>query len=303
MAFDGEDGARFIGHKAAVERCSAHTLRAYAADLAAFARTLDARGRRDYAAATPDDLRAHLAGLAKAHKKTTVARHLSAIRQLYAFLQTQHRVSRDPSLLVDGPKRPKRLPRALSVDQTEALTGLARNGASALELRDRAIVELLYGCGVRVAELAALDLRDVSFDTRTLKVTGKRNKTRLVPFGDYAARALEAWLERRPSIARDPQALFVNQRGARLTTRSVARNLDRDALRAGLDRRVSPHALRHSFATHLLSGGADLRGIQELLGHQSLATTEKYTAVALERAIEVFDTCHPRSGRSPAGGS
>jgi integrase/recombinase XerC len=192
------------------------------------------------------------------------------------------------------------------VDETEALAGLARGAPDreqtrALERRDQAIVELLYGSGLRVAELCALDLAHVSLDEAAAKVTGKRQKTRLVPIGDYALLALRDWLAVRPHLARDDggaaRPFFVNARGGRLTTRSVARNLGRDALRAGVGKHVSPHMLRHSFATHLLSGGADLRGIQELLGHQSLATTERYTHVALEHAIAVFDQCHPRSRR------
>jgi integrase/recombinase XerC len=254
-------------------------LRAYTADLRAFAITART--------ATANDLRSHLAKLAKDHKKSTVARHLSALRQLFAYLTAKKIIARDPTLLVDGPKVPKRLPRALSIEETETLAD------TPMSERDKAIVELLYGSGLRVAELVSLDLNDVQHDNRVVKVTGKRNKTRLVPYGDYAAIALDAWLKVRKA---ECDALFVNNRGQRLTTRTVARNLGRDGLKAGLQRRLHPHALRHSFATHLLSGGADLRGIQELLGHASLATTEKYTAVALERAIEVFDACHPRSG-------
>jgi len=271
-------------------------VRAYTADLASFTTLLHSRQKQAFIDVTADDLRAHLGALAREHKKSTTGRHLSAVRQLFAFLVQSGRLPRDPSLLVEGPQLPKRLPRALSIDETEVLTAVPRRENEVLEIRDRAIVEVLYGSGLRVAEIVALDLEHATMDTHMLKVTGKRNKTRLVPFGEYAEVALKAWLALRPSIAKDTNALFVNARGARLTTRTIARNLDRDALRAGIARRVSPHALRHSFATHLLSGGADLRGIQELLGHQSLATTEKYTAVALERAIEVFDKCHPRSG-------
>jgi integrase/recombinase XerC len=290
------DCSDFIAHKRDVERCSPHTVRAYTSDLEVFVVLLRSRGRERLGDVDADDIRAHLGALARAHKKSSVARHLSALRQLFAYLVKRGTLARDPSLLVEGPRIPKRLPRALSIDETETLTALERREVGTLEIRDRAIIEVLYGSGLRVAEIVALDLEHASMDTRMLKVTGKRNKTRLVPFGEYAEDALKAWLALRPQLAKNTRALFVNARGARLTTRTIARNLDRDALRAGLARRVSPHALRHSFATHLLSGGADLRGIQELLGHQSLATTEKYTAVALERAIEVFDKCHPRSG-------
>jgi integrase/recombinase XerC len=294
--FDRGDGARFIAYKRDVERASPHTLRAYETDLHAYADALSARGRVRFSDAHADDVRAHLGALSRDHKKATLARHLSAIRGLHSFLVKTGVVEHDPCLLIDGPKLPKRLPKALSIDETEVLTGVKREPGSPLALRDAAIIELLYGAGLRVAELVALDLVHVSLEARMVKATGKRQKTRLVPFGEYAERALFAWLAVRPALAKNTDAFFVNRDGARLTTRTIARNLDRDALKAGLARRVSPHALRHSFATHLLSGGADLRGIQELLGHQSLATTEKYTAVALERAIEVFDACHPRSG-------
>lgn len=299
--FDGSAKDPFLAHLAKVVRCSPHTLRAYDRDLAQFAAHLTSRGRQSFLVATADDVRSHLAALARDHKKTSLARKLSTLRSFAAHLQKHGLRADDFCLGVDGPKLGRRLPRALSVDETEALAGVERRADSVLARRDQAIVELLYGSGLRVAELCGLAIGDVALDEAIVRVTGKRQKTRIVPMGALSIDAMRAYLAVRGAVARDDggpaRPLFVNARGGRLTTRSVARNLDRDALRAGLGKRISPHALRHSFATHLLGGGADLRGIQELLGHASLGTTERYTHVALERAIAVFDDCHPRAKR------
>lgn len=284
----------FLDHLTRVVRASPHTVRAYRSDLEQWRAFLAERNKNELSA-TPDDVRAHLAAVAREAKKATLARKLSALRTFAAHLVERGARSDDFCLGVDGPKVGRRLPRALSVDETQALASVERADTT-LQARDRAIVELLYGSGLRVAELCGLNVVNLSFDEASVRVTGKRQKTRLVPVGEYALDAVRAYLALRPGV-RPSDPLFVNARGGRLTTRSVARNLDRDALRAGLARNVSPHALRHSFATHLLGGGADLRGIQELLGHASLGTTERYTAVALERAIAVFDDCHPRAKR------
>lgn len=301
----------FIDHRRDVLRASPATVRAYASDLRQLAEYLEGTPVPPEALSV-EHLRAFLGSLAKDHKKASLARKLSALREWVAFLRKRGVLDRDITATLDGPRLGKRLPRALSVDETEALmTGAAERPAlavavapevaAALVARDRAIVELLYGSGLRVAELCGLDLGHVSFDEGVVTVTGKRNKSRMVPMGELSRQALEAYLAVRATLLRGntraTQALFVNARGGRLTARSVARNLDRDALRSGLSKRVTPHMLRHSFATHLLGGGADLRGIQELLGHASLSTTERYTGVAIERATEVFDACHPRARR------
>jgi integrase/recombinase XerC len=303
--FDTQAAQHFLEHLRGVTRASPHTLKAYAADLQQFEQFLTGKGKTSFREANADDVRSFLARVSRDHKKTSLARKLSTLRTFAAHMMKHGLRTDDFCLGVDGPKLGRRLPRALSVDETESLAGVKREPkdteiSRALALRDQAIIELLYGSGLRVSELTGLAIGDASLDEAIARVTGKRRKTRLVPMGEYCINALKAYLVARPVLASDDggpaRPLFINQRGSRLTQRSVARNLDRDALKAGLARRVSPHALRHSFATHLLGGGADLRGIQELLGHSSLSTTERYTHVALERAIEVFDACHPRSG-------
>lgn len=288
----------FLEYLSQVRRLSPQTARAYRSDLAqllAFATERHLASWRDVVA---DDVRMHLGVLGRDRKKTSIARKLSCFRRFAGFLVERGHATSDFTTQLVGPKLGRRLPRALSVDETEALTRIVRAPASPREARDHAIIELLYGGGLRVAEMCALRFRHVDLAERTVTVTGKRQKTRLMPLGDYACAALEGYLGLRPALSRDagPDApIFVNARGGALTARTVARNLERDALRAGLARRVSPHALRHSFATHLLAGGANLRGIQELLGHSSLQTTERYTQVALEQLVEVYDKTHPRA--------
>jgi integrase/recombinase XerC len=201
---------------------------------------------------------------------------------------------------VASPRRPKRLPQALPEEEVAALVE-APAGDGPAALRDRAILELLYGSGLRVSELVGLDVDDVDLPARLVRVVGKRGKERIVPFGRAAARALGRWLsEGRPAMlagARSGAPLFLNPRGGRLLQRSVARRLDRAVLAAGLPRHVHPHVLRHCFATHLLGNGADLRGIQELLGHASLSTTQRYAHLDWKRLAEVYDRAHPRAKR------
>jgi site-specific recombinase XerD len=294
----------FIDHEERQVRASPATVRAYESDLRQLVTFLGARGLcRAWHQLTADHVRAHLGALAKQVSKASLARKLSSLRSFTRYLKQRGVRADDPCAALIGPKRGKRLPRALSIDETEALaklprvtvaTSSARNDQQKVTLsrRDHAIIELLYGSGLRVAELCGLRLGDIDLEQRTVRVTGKRRKTRIVPLGEYAEKALREYLAER---AASNDFVFLNRFGGRLTERSVARNLDRDSQRAGIGRRVSPHALRHSFATHLLAGGANLRGIQELLGHASLQTTEKYTEVALERLVEVYDKTHPRA--------
>ncbi len=202
----------------------------------------------------------------------------------------------NPARAIATPKKERPLPRALSVGEAEAVVE-ARDGEDALSRRDRALLELLYATGLRVSELVALDLSDVDLRSRQLRTLGKGRKERIVPFGEKAAEALRAWLpERKVLLAKTARGepVFVNARGARLTDRSVRRVLLR-ALAITGGRAASPHALRHSFATHLLAAGADLRAIQELLGHSSLSTTQRYTHLDADRLIEVYRKSHPRS--------
>jgi integrase/recombinase XerC len=236
--------------------------------------------------------------------RATVARKLAALRSFYRDLVRQGAMAMNPAALVATPRQEKRLPRPMSEEEVRALLDSAFGGEPA-DLRDRAILEMLYATGCRVSELMGADLGDLS--DGMLRVLGKGKKERLVPVGSKAVEAIRAYLPARGLFASgsagrrgDRDAIFLNARGGRLTDRSVLRILDSRLLRAAMSGKVSPHALRHSFATHLLNTGADLRSIQELLGHASLSTTQKYTKVSTRRLIEVYERAHPRSGKAMA---
>ena len=282
-----------------VRGSSPHTVKAYLSDVRAFARYLEAAGR-SLSTADHGSIRGWLGTLAVDHAPRSRARALASVRALYRYLVTTGRVSSNPARTVRSPKLPIRLPRVLPVD--EVFVVLAVPGKEGpLGLRDRALFELLYGSGLRVSEACGLDVDDLDLRSRTVRVFGKGRKERLCPMNAGCVTALRRWLERRgevlakPAAGQDPAALFLNHRGGRLTSRSVARHLDRTVLQLALQRRVSPHALRHSFATHLLAGGADVRVIQELLGHASLSTTQKYTQVSIEQLQAVYDRTHPHA--------
>ncbi len=284
---------------------SPRTRRAYATDLRQF---------RDFLGDTaepgrvePDDVRAFLAARHRELHPTTLGRKLAAIRSLYRYLRHTGRVDRDPSAGIRAPRRPDPLPRPLSVDDCETLVEEDPAGRpDEAHRRDRAIVELLYGAGLRVGELVALDVRDVDLRGREVRVLGKGRKERIVPLPAAARRAVDDYLalRRGPGYQGEPlfRALAARGRG-RLSQRSVRRILRERARRAGLPGRVHPHRLRHSYATHLLDMGADLREIQELLGHASLSTTQRYTAVSAARLFEVYDRAHPRAAADGDGGA
>ena len=300
---------RFLSHLAEGRRLSPHTVRAYGGDLARFADFLE----RDYwnveaGSLTAADLarvdgaavRAYLARLARDHERTTQGRALSALRTFFRWAMRVGEAAGDPAAAVRTPKAPKRLPRHLRPGEVEELLEAA-SGDEPAASRDRALLELLYATGLRVAELVALDWSDVDLKGRVLRALGKGGKERMVPFGRPAAEALRVWRERRASLP-DPEgvALFVNLRGGRLTDRSVRRIVDDRVAATAAARGVHPHTLRHTFATHLLERGADLRAIQELLGHASLATTQRYTHVDLERLQSVYRESHPRARKGEA---
>lgn len=280
-------------------RYAPQTLEAYARDLRQFEAFLVGRGVA-LRQVTSQTLRAYLATLHGELAPTSVARKLAAIRSLYRYAQRQGWVEANPGTLVATPKRPKALPKVVPIDELVALLETPK-ADTALGRRDRAILELLYGGGLRCAELCALDVSDLDGSSRTAKVLGKGSKERIVPIGRKAWEALEAWRASRPSllaasrVGQDPHALFLNYRGGRLSTRWVGKALDRYTTLCALRRKVHPHALRHSFATHLLDNGADLRSIQELLGHESISTTQRYTDVSVERLLSVYDQAHPRA--------
>ena len=248
----------------------------------------------------PRIIREYLGGLYGRCRRTSIARKLSAIRSFFGFLERSGLIRGNPAADIGTPKLEKYIPNYLSVDEMFRLLERPK-GRNPRELRNLAILELLYSCGIRVGELVGLNLSSLDFDERLLRVVGKGDKERIVPVGRRALKAVEDYLESTKSLRRGGETgrekvpLFINLRGGRLTARSIGRIIKRYALESALPFGVSPHSMRHSFATHLLDGGADLRSVQELLGHASLSTTQKYTHVSLERLMEVYDKAHPRS--------
>ena len=289
-----EEIEQFYRHLETERNVSVNTLSAYRSDLAQF-RAFLAEQRGETAPQQVDHLviRKYLARLHKGHAKSSIGRKLSAIRALFRFLMREGRLEKNPAELVGTPKKEKRVPFHLNIDQVTSLVG-APAGASGLPLRDRAVLETLYSCGIRVSELTGMNVGDLDLEGGVARVLGKGGKERIVPVGSFARSALAAYLEERGDPDRDA-ALILNARGGRLTRRSVARIVDAHMLLIATMRKVSPHTLRHTFATHLLEGGADLRAIQELLGHASLSTTQKYTHVSIDRLMEVYDKAHPKA--------
>ena len=281
----------FAAHLAQVERASPHTQRAYLSDLRQLAAFLKERGI-GLDAATRDDLRAFLAARFGGNTAATLARKQCALRAFYSFRVRMGHIADSPARRLAFPRRRVSLPNVVSVDDCFAILD-APSKRTAAGLRDRCALELLYDAGLRVSELAGLDLADIGPDV--LRVHGKGGKERAVPIVTKARAAIDAYLARRRELQPGSDALLVNRRGGRLTTRSIGRHLARYAVIAGARRHVHPHALRHSFATHLLDMGADLRGIQELLGHSSLSTTQRYTHVSSERMLQIYEDAHPRA--------
>jgi integrase/recombinase XerC len=281
----------FLRYLEVEKNASPHTLRSYRADLVDFEAQLAAQS------GTPEtaDVRAVRGWLAALHRRgldpTSVARKLAAVRSFYRFLVRRGVVERNPAREVRGPRPARKLVGFLPIDETDALVGARALAGSARE-RDVAILEMLYATGLRVSELAGLDLESVDRDARTVRVLGKGRKERIVPYGVAAARALEAYLGRRATRS---GPVFTRVRGGRLGVRSIRAVVGRAAAAAGVTRRVTPHTLRHTFATHLLDAGADLRVIQELLGHSRLSTTQRYTHVGADQLMKVYDAAHPRS--------
>jgi integrase/recombinase XerC len=304
---------RFASHVENERRASPHTVKAYLVDLAQYSAYLAEVGI-PLVPSSSTAVRGFLSRAAGEAQGVSLARKLSAIRGLYRFLVKEKLADSNPARGVATPKRPKRLPRVLPEEEVAVLVeaperselssgAKARGGAPGwIRLRDRALLELLYASGLRVSELTALDLSSLDLAEGLVRVLGKRRKERIVPFGRKARDAIRRWLEEGrsllaagPSHGRAREALFLNHRGGRLSARSVGRLLDKWVLAAGLPRHVHPHVLRHCFATHLLASGADLRGIQELLGHASLSTTQWYTHLDWKRLAQVYDEAHPRA--------
>jgi integrase/recombinase XerC len=272
---------------------SAHTVSAYRSDLAQFEAFLAGLGNRTPEGVDHLTVRRYLAQLHKGLSKSSIGRKLSAVRALFRYLLREGRLDKNPAELVSAPKKEKRVPFHLNIDQVTALVSTPE-ATSGLPLRDRAVLETLYSCGIRVSELTGMDVANLDLDGATARVLGKGGKERIVPVGSYAREALASYLEERGN-PEGSAPLILNARGGRLTRRSVGRIVDAHMVLIASMRKVSPHTLRHSFATHLLEGGADLRAIQELLGHASLSTTQKYTHVSIDRLMEVYDKAHPKA--------
>jgi integrase/recombinase XerC len=284
---------QFCSYLESERNVSGHTLAAYRSDLSQFAAFLGEDGGSGPEQVDHLTIRRYLAKLHRDHTKSSVGRKLSAIRALFRYLMREGRLQKNPAELVATPKKEKRLPFHLNIDQVSSLVS-APQGESGLPLRDRVVLETLYSCGIRVSELVGLQVGDVDLEGGLARVLGKGGKERIVPVGSYAREAISAYLAERGNPPLEAP-LILNARGGRLTRRSVARIVDRHMLLIATMRKTSPHTLRHTFATHLLEGGADLRAIQELLGHASLSTTQKYTHVSIDRLMEVYDKAHPKA--------
>jgi integrase/recombinase XerC len=289
--------AAFLDHLRAERQASVHTLRSYEDDLALYSSYLaEVQGpAADPTAVDSVRLRRYSAWLTgRGYAPSTVARRLASLRSFFRFLRRQGLVTSDPSAGLRNPKQARRLPRLLRVDEViRLLETVPRDTPPGI--RDRAMLETLYGGGLRVGELVALNVEDIDGDQELVRVRGKGRRERLSPIGAMAVDWLKRWVPlRQPRAVREP-ALFLNQRGTRLTARSVGRLLEGHLLRAGLVDTASPHTLRHSFATHLLDRGADLRSVQELLGHRNLTTTQIYTHVTQDRILDIYHEAHPRA--------
>jgi len=280
---------------------SPHTLEAYRRDLEQLAAFV-LREKGEAATAADVDhllLRRYLAFLGKSVKKSSIGRKLAAIRSFFRYLLRCGVIIKNPAELIATPKKENRLPFHLDIDQVTALVEAPADDQKNA-LRDRAILELLYSCGLRVSELTGLNIGELDLSGGMVRVMGKGGKERIVPVGSRAITAVHEYLADRDELA-GSGALFLNTRGHRINRRSVARIIDDHVLRIAAFKRISPHILRHTFATHMLEGGADLRAIQELLGHASLSTTQKYTHVGIDRLMEVYDKAHPKAHTKKEG--
>ncbi len=296
---------QYAAHLRNERNLSAHTLRNYLSDLAQFQSflrerelALDADGAVVAGKVDIHVVRAYLASLAADRKKSSIGRKLAALKGFFRYLVTTKRLDHDPLLLINSPKQEKPLPKFLTVDDAFHLLDAVKleNG---LDLRDRAVLEVFYSTGIRVSELVGLDWADIDVQLGIVRVVGKGSKERIVPIGALALKSLESYgdsvRQQWQVSCRGETPVFLNHRGRRITTRSVARIVEKHLKLAGIQIKMGPHGLRHSFATHLLNGGADLRVIQELLGHVSLSTTQRYTHLNLDQLTAVYDKAHPRA--------
>lgn len=276
---------------------SVHTIKAYTQELENFSVYIGSRTWRDIDHIAIRGFLSHL--YEKGLSKTSVARSLAAVRSLYRWLAQEGVVEQNPAALVSTPKLPKKLPRVPTLEEMNSVLDGDMPEVASFAERDRLMLELLYGCGIRNSELVGINLDDIRPASEALLVRGKGKKERYVPFGDAVKSALAAYLPARQTILaqsrKNTPALLVNQRGGRLTTRSVGRIIKKIAVAKGLSPDVHPHTLRHAFGTHMLEEGADLRAIQEMLGHERLSTTQRYTQLSMKHLLSVYDQTHPRA--------
>src|ERR1035438_5529216 len=276
---------------------SAHTIKAYTGDLDNFAGYIGSRAWKTIDHIAIRGFLSHLYD--KGLSKPSVARSLAAVRSLYRWLAQEGVVEQNPAKLVSTPRLARKLPRVPTIEEVNSVLDGKMPEVASFPERDRLLLELLYGCGIRNSELVGINLEDISISNEAILIRGKGKKERMVPFGGSAGDALAHYLPWRQGLLRtvkkNTPALVINQRGGRLTTRSVGRIVKRIAVARGLSPDVHPHTLRHAFGTHMLEEGADLRAIQELLGHERLATTQRYTQLSVRHMMDVYDQTHPRA--------
>lgn len=276
---------------------SPHTIKAYATDLEQFAEFVGDLGWKEIDHVTVRSFLSHLYD--RGLSKTSVARALAALRSLYKWLGREGLVAQNPAKLVATPKLPKKLPRVPTIEEMNFVLDTQMPDSAAFPERDRVIFELLYGCGIRNSELVGINFEDIHWNREAILVRGKGKKQRLVPFGESAQAAINDYLTARQAVMTEFKeshtGLLINRRGGRITTRSIGRIVKAIAIAKGLPSDVHPHTLRHAFGTHMLEEGADLRAIQELLGHERLSTTQRYTQLSTAKVMEVYDSTHPRA--------
>jgi len=302
----------FERYLAVEKNVSSHTVSAYLGDLCQFREFASSGGlmtenaEEGWESVDPVAIRSFLASLYRANmKKVTISRKMAALRTFFRYLHRRGRIQINPAASIQAPKAEKHVPAVLSVDEVLKILSVFF-GEGVLGLRNRAIAELFYSTGIRLSELTGLNLTDIDFSQELVKVRGKGRKERIVPAGFRALAAVRAYLDLRAELVRkefswNEAPVFLSKSGERLAQRDADRILRKAVRRSGIVRNVSPHTLRHSFATHLLDAGADLRAIQEMLGHKSLSTTQKYTSVGISRLMEVYDRAHPRAKRPEDG--
>lgn len=275
---------------------SPHTLNNYQRQLRAVVEILQEKQLNTWQQVTPSVVRLILAE-SKRHglQEKSLALRLSAMRQFFSFLIRHGELKVNPATGISAPKQGKRLPKNISTEQVQLL--LDNDSKDPIDLRDRAMLELMYSSGLRLAELQGLNLQSINTRSREVRVLGKGNKERVVPFGRFASYALQQWLKVRPQFNPKDEALFVSQQGNRISTRNIQKRFETWGIRQGLNSHLNPHKLRHSFATHMLEASADLRAVQELLGHSNLSTTQIYTHLNFQHLASVYDQAHPRAKR------